>query len=307
MHRLRWQWLLMMGLFGWIAGCATSPEAVDERDDLGNHAPKHYVCRRAPGPIAIDGRLDDAAWSTAAWTDAFVDIEGEDRAEPRFETRAKMLWDDEYLYIGARLQEPHIWATLTERDEIVFYDNDFEIFIDPDGDAAQYYEIEVNALGTIFDLFLVKTYIDGGPALHDWDLKGMKHAVHIGGTLNNPTDLDAGWSIEFALPWAHLAPAAHMPAPPEEGDIWRINFSRVQWRHRVVDGRYQKLPGIREDNWVWSPQGAVNMHLPQRWGFVQFTMDGEKPDAVDSAAGAVGVPSRALCLQRDDLERPEDE
>lgn len=271
------------------AGCATSREVTGERGVLVNGAPKHYVCRRAPGAIAIDGRLDDAAWTGAAWTDAFVDIEGDHKPAPRFETRAKMLWDDEYLYIGARLQEPHIWATLTERDEIVFNDNDFEIFIDPDGDTEQYYEVEVNALNTIFDLFLVKTYIDGGPALHDWDLKGMKHAVHIGGTLNNPSDLDAGWSIEFALPWAHLAPAARTATPPHSGGVWRINFSRVQWRHRVVDGRYEKLPGPREDNWVWSPQGVVNMHLPERWGMVEFTSDGSEPETADGEGGAAGV------------------
>lgn len=275
MYRCRWIRVFVMCLLACAAGCATSRQVTGERDVLVTESPKHYVCRRAPGPIAIDGRLDDAAWSGAEWTDAFVDIEGDHKPVPRFETRAKMLWDDEYLYIGARLQEPHVWATLTERDEIVFNDNDFEIFIDPDGDTEQYYEIEVNALGTIFDLFLVKTYIDGGPALHDWDLKGMNHAVHIGGTLNNPSDLDAGWSIEFALPWTHLAPAAHMPTPPERGDVWRINFSRVQWRHRVTDGRYERLPGTREDNWVWSPQGVVNMHVPEHWGFVEF-IAGEK-------------------------------
>jgi hypothetical protein len=268
-----------MGLLGWVAGCAATPEAAVEEDGLSEEGPRHYVCRRVREPITIDGRLDDAAWRAAPWSEEFVDIQGSSMPPPRFATRMKMLWDDEYLYIGARLQEPHVWATLTERDEIVFYDNDFEIFIDPDGDTEQYYEIEINALNTIFDLFLVKTYIDGGPALHDWDLKGMKHAVHIGGTLNNSSDLDAGWSIEFALPWAHLAPAAHMPAPPNEGDVWRINFSRVQWRHRVVDGRYEKVPDTPEDNWVWSPQGAINMHLPQHWGFVQFTADAKEPDA----------------------------
>ena len=201
--------------------------------------PKHYLCSRAGGAIEIDGRLDDAAWAKAPWSEAFVDIQGSIMPPPRFETRMKMLWDDEYLYIAAWLDEPHVWGTLTEYDQIVFYDNDFEIFIDPNGDTNEYYEIEINALNTIFDLFLVRTYINGGPALHDWDLKGMIHAVHLDGTLNDPIDTDRGWSVEFALPWTGLAPAAHMPTPPNDGDVWRINFSRVEWHHHVVNGRYE--------------------------------------------------------------------
>ena len=79
----------------------------------------------------------------------------------------------------------------------------------------------------------------------------------------------------FDMTTGVLAPAAHMPTPPNDGDVWRINFSRVQWRHRIVNGRYEKVPNTAEDNWVWSPQGVVNMHLPEHWGFVEF-IAGEK-------------------------------
>jgi len=37
-----------------------------------------------------------------------------------------------------------------------------------------------------------------------------------------------------------------------------------------VDGRYRKLPGLKEDNWVWSPQHVINMHVPEQWGLVRF-------------------------------------
>ena len=63
---------------------------------------KQYECQRATSTLKIDGRLDDAAWKKAAWTDAFVDIANDKK--PRFRTRVKMLWDDEYLYIGAELE-----------------------------------------------------------------------------------------------------------------------------------------------------------------------------------------------------------
>jgi hypothetical protein len=151
-----------------LVSCASpSPEddviAEAARRVAADGGPKSYTCRRVRQPITVDGRLTDAEWSHAPWTDDFVDIEGSVRPEPRFRTRAKMLWDDEYLYVSAWLEEPHVWGTLTEYDQIVFYDNDFEIFIDPNGDTEEYYEIEINALGTIFDLFLFKTYRNGGP------------------------------------------------------------------------------------------------------------------------------------------------
>jgi hypothetical protein len=68
-----------------------------------------------------------------------------------------------------------------------------------------------------------------------------------------------------------------MPLPPREADVWRINFSRVEWDHEVVGGWYRKIPGRPEHNWVWSPQGVVNMHKPERWGYLQFAGVGSLP------------------------------
>jgi hypothetical protein len=239
-------------------------------------APPKYLCYRTDRPIKVDGKIDDDTWYEAPWTDYFIDIEGDLKPIPRFKTRVKMLWDDNYFYFAGELEEPDIWGTLTQRDAVIFYDNDFEIFIDPDGDTHQYYELEVNALGTEWDLLLVKPYRDGGPAVDAWDIQGLKTAVYFDGTLNLPGDVDRGWSIEIAIPWEVLKQCAHKDAPPGDGDQWRVNFSRVQWHTRVVNGNYEKLTDSRgknlpEDNWVWSPQGLINMHYPEMWGYVQFS------------------------------------
>ncbi len=239
-------------------------------------APKTYVCYRTSGPIAVDGRIDEDAWSKAGWTDAFVDIEGDLKPLPRFKTQAAMLWDDDYFYVAARMKEPQVWGTLTERDAVIYHDNDFEVFIDPDGDTHDYYELEINALGTVWDLLLKKPYRDGGPALNEWDIDGLLSAVHIDGTLNDPNDVDSGWTVELAFPWSVLKEYANRPAPPNDGDQWRINFSRVEWQVDTVDGNYVKRTDstgkdLPENNWVWSPQGLIAMHYPERWGVVQFT------------------------------------
>ena len=200
-----------------------------------------------------------------------MDIEGDLQPAPRFRTRAKMLWDNDYFYIAAEMEEPHVWATLTEHDSVIFQDNDLEVFLDPDGDNHNYFEIEVNALGTVWDLRLVKPYRDGGPALNDWHVPGLKPAVSVDGTLNDPRDTDRGWSVEMALPWAALAEFAGCPTPPADGDQWRVNFSRVEWDVTAEDGQYRKAPGQPEHNWVWSPPGVIDMHWPERWGYVQFS------------------------------------
>ncbi|MCO5296046.1 MAG: carbohydrate-binding family 9-like protein [Fimbriimonadaceae bacterium] len=250
--------------------------------------PKGYVCLRAPGPPTIDGRLDKPFWAHAAWTDAFVDIEGDAQPAPRHRTRAKMLWDERFFYIGAELEEPHVWGTLTEHDSVIFQDNDFEVFLDPDGDNHRYYEIEINALGTVWDLLLARPYRNGGPAINAWEIPGLQSAVDVDGTLNDPSDEDRGWSVELALPWKVLGECAGRPSPPKDGDRWRINFSRVEWRHTVVDGRYGKVLGLKEDNWVWSPQWAVDMHRPEHWGYVQFsTRVEDAPAFVEDPAWAV--------------------
>jgi hypothetical protein len=242
-----------------------------------NFNPKSYICYMTDKPLKIDGKLNEESWQKAKWTDCFTDIVGESGPVPRFKTKVKMLWDKKYLYIAAELEEPDIQATLRQRDTIIFYDNDFEVFIDPDGDTQQYYEFEMNALNTVWELLLIRAYRDQGSAINGFDMKGLKTATNIEGTINKPGDKDKGWTAEIAFPWLALQECSHMDTIPKNGTQWRINFSRVEWKFEVKDGKYKKVinPNTNrpypEDNWVWSPQGSVDMHKPDMWGFLQFS------------------------------------
>ncbi len=294
---------LSLALLGFLAACACPPRGLKERPSeearmkevpsmgkpipvflhpKGNSEwarmkkipPRGYVCYRASGPIRVDGRLDEASWAAVPWTEDFADIEGPRRPAPRFRTRAKMLWDDDFFYVAARLEEPHLVATITKKNAVIFHDNDFEVFIDPDGDNHYYYEFEMNALNTIWELTLERPYRDGGPVHLGDNMPGLKSAVHLEGTLNDPSDTDRAWTVEIAFPWKGLRKyARHTPCPPKEGDQWRIDFSRVEWLYDIIHGRYRKIPkeARPEDNWVWSPIGVIDMHRPERWGYVQFT------------------------------------
>ncbi|WP_071790484.1 carbohydrate-binding family 9-like protein [Sphingobacterium deserti] len=240
--------------------------------------PLVYAAKKINTPIEIDGRANESAWAEAAWTSAFTDIEGEFKPSPKLLTKAKMLWDDENLYIYAKLDEPHIWGDITEPDAIIYHNNDFEVFIKPFEQQSFYYEIEVNALNTIMDLMMPKAYRLGGDALMHWDVKGLKSAVHIEGTLNDARDEDHYWAVEMAIPFRSLHTFAGK-ATPKVDSYWRVNFSRVQWQHELINGRYQRKKSddkfVPEDNWVWSPIGVVNMHHPERWGYLKFVEEAQ--------------------------------
>lgn len=237
--------------------------------------PLNYVIYHTNTAPVIDGDINDAAWKHAAWTTDFVDIEGDSKPKPTYQTKVKMLWDDTCLYIAAQMQEPNVWAYKTHHDDVVYHDNDFEFFIDPNNTTHQYFEIEINPINTIFDLFLNSPYRDGGNPLTTWDAKGMRSAIKVEGTVNKPSDTDKGWTAEIAIPLKSLAVGDH-PRIPHDGTMWRINFSRVEWDTDVKDGKYVKQTDTAghpkpEHNWVWSPQGVINMHFPERWGYLLFS------------------------------------
>jgi len=244
--------------------------------------PRNYVCYRTASPISIDGLPDEKDWLSVPWSEDFVDIEGSLKPLPTYKTRMKMLWDDNYLFIAAELEEPHVWANLTERESVIFYDNDFEVFIDPDGDTHNYIEYEMNARNTQWDLLLLKPYRDDliqNVAIDNWNINGIKSAVHVNGTLNNPNDIDKSWTLEIAIPFDALTELSLTGKLPVQGEQYRIDFSRVEWTVDIVDGKYKKrthnVDGkekpLPENNWVWSPQGVIAMHQPETWGFVQFS------------------------------------
>ena len=242
--------------------------------------PKNYVAYQTKTTPTIDGDYKEAAWTAVEWSDDFIDIEGV--KAPKYKTQLKMMWDQDHLYFLAKLEEPHIWGNLKQRDTIIFYNNDIELFIDPDGDTHDYMEIEVNALNTVWDLFLDRPYRNGGSADIRWNIQGLKTAVAFNGSLNNPIDIDKYWTVEIAIPWAGLTkgnPSGKIPV----NDFWRMNFSRVHWDHDITNGKYSRKKDssgnfLREYNWVWSSQGVINMHHPEKWGYVYFaeTLEGQK-------------------------------
>lgn len=193
--------------------------------------PPRYVCHRTNAPIKLDGKINEDSWNHAETISSFVDIRGDGFDAPMYETKVKMLWDDRYLYIGAVLEEPNIVATLKDRDSTVYRDNAFEVFVDPDGDGRNYFEFEVNAYGTLLDLALDRPYRSNAKFLIPYNSEGIQIKVVKEGTINDSNDTDKRWSVEMAIPANTLAVGYDNPL--QAGNIWRMNFIRVQW---LADG-----------------------------------------------------------------------
>ena len=255
--------------------------------------PQQYLCYRTAAPLSIDGKLDEQAWNRAAFSTSFLDIV---TGEPAWlDSRVALLWDDRYLYVGYRLEEPDLQASLTERDSLIYTDNDVELFI---AGRDAYYELELNANNTIYEVFWIwldsfrpdsglfglpqfdpanqRTMRLSGVGGHvhprgerigflDWDLPGLRHAVHVNGTLNQSHDRDRGWEVELALPWAGLELLSEgRPLPPRSGDVWRIDCSRFQ--KYGPDGRL--LEGSA--GWTWNRHGYYDSHIPEAFTRVCF-------------------------------------
>ncbi|MCU7494116.1 MAG: carbohydrate-binding family 9-like protein [Ignavibacteria bacterium] len=253
------------------------PQAIPEPKI--DFSPRHYVCYRADGKINIDGKMDEESWQSAPWSDAFVDVAGGKKPAPEFNSRVKMLWDDNFLYIAARLEEPDVWATLRERDTTIYEDNNFEVFIDPDGDSQNYYEFEINALNTFWDLLMTKPYRVGGFPVSAWDMRGIKTEVGIQGTINNPGDRDSSWTVELAFPLKVLMQSSGHKGLPKDNEQWRVNFTRVEWGVSSIEGKYKRKDD-QTSYWAWSPIGRVDYHYPEMYGYVQFSRNiaGTKED-----------------------------
>ncbi len=249
-----------------------------------------YTAYRVGDPPTIDGHLDEECWRRAPRSARFVDLVTGDRAV--HDTRVAVLWDDDNLYVGFWVEEPFVEATLTERDSLIYTDNDVEVFI---AGRDAYYEFEINALGTIYEvLFVWEDAIADFPGFDRdtpgarpwngvdftdhprggrlgfwaWDFPGLRSAVAVDGTLNDNRDRDRGWTVEVAFPWSGmelLAPDGRS-LPPSNGDTWRMSFSRFN--------QYKAAPPAQDSSgWTLSPHGVWDSHIPELFPYIRFSTE----------------------------------
>ena len=234
---------------------------------------REYVVKRSGTDVVIDGVLDEICWEKASFTETFVFYT--DGAEPKYKTKAQMLWDNDYLYIAMTMTDEDVWGEMVERDDKLYREEVAEIFVDPDGDGSNYIEIEVNPLGTLMDLLMSKEYSQGGKSDWDWNLEGFLIGIGVGGTLNDSTDTDTEWILECALQFSDIAFAAPtMHYPPEPGDEWRLNLYRYD---------YDRTGEYINELTAWNQTDKRGFHAPDKFGCIIFSDEPVTGTGVDTS------------------------
>lgn len=185
-----------------------------------------YIPRTAD-PVAIDGAASEPAWATAAVSPDLATAEGS--FDPVGKATARMLWDDDFLYVFATINDSDVVSEYKQHDDPLWKQDCIELFIDADGNRRGYIELQVNPGNATFDSWFATTRSQpGDPA---WESE-MASAVQLRGTAA-PGDTDRGWDVELAIPWAAVRgrdEAMAVALPPRIGDRWRMNLVRVDVR-----------------------------------------------------------------------------
>jgi len=227
---MSWKWkgaVIMLLISGaWLLNSrrevASHSAAAPEDDAIP--VDRSAECRWATGPIKIDGQADEPAWSNAQILDKFVAYWA--RRKPKTGTKARLLWDDKYLYFTAEMEDTDLYADVKERNGMTWSNDVFELFFKPHADRLAYYEFQVNAANTPLELFFPSRGSGGYQRFAPLTRLGMESAVKLDGTLNDYSDLDKGWTVEGRIPWTAFAAAGGKPKP---GDKWRFSLCRYDY------------------------------------------------------------------------------
>lgn len=250
----------------------------------------------------IDGDVSKDIWQKAKWSPRFVDVIGDTPA--LFDSRAAVLWTDNYLYFGFYSESPFPKASMTEEGDYLWFDNDIEVFIDG---KDTYYELQVNAYNTIYEAFYIwrdaykehsiyqkqaefdviendarvfggnhdRTGLDFWNGSHErgnrwaflnWRMDGLETAVKVNGELNNDDHISDSVMHEIKIPWKSMKwLGLDRPLPPKDGDVWDFFIGRYE--NLRVNGKVEAV------GWSWDPVGSDDNHRPESFTPIHFSKE----------------------------------
>ena len=232
---------------------STESESDDGETDLDDPyaevelpSPPAVDIPRAQAQLVIDGDLFEKAWAKSVPLSPFY--QADSITQPNEPTQGFLLWDDQYLYIGARMYDSQmkgVQITQTNPDSSVWLDDTLEILVDPNPATPTYHHLVINPIGTVFDQHIEANYPDsalsprgdkaGGEIAYEriakpaWDSRAQVK------TQITPTF----WSVEVTLPRDALEPSSLKN--------WRFNL------HRKIQGDPTESPPKPTEYSYWSP------------------------------------------------------
>ena len=223
-----------------LGSCSSAPD--HPVLDLAGDIPRQYAAKFTHEAPTIDGSLDDIAWRDAPWTANFVAVEGSATSRPRYQSRAKMLWNRQYLFLGIWMIEPNLESVPVSS---LGFDG-LLTFVTRDAESGNYRTISLEPGSLLLD----SQYVSGDSYKVSGNPSMIVGKVSLSGSLNTPGDADRGWWAETAIPWSSLK-LPETATIPTAGDTVRVNF-------------YRK-------GWAWSPYFQHDLYDTALWGKVELT------------------------------------
>ncbi|MBN1348359.1 carbohydrate-binding family 9-like protein [candidate division KSB1 bacterium] len=229
-----------------------------DNDSIPPDSTPEYVCNKIQRDIVLTGKIDDPFWAKAS---PVTLVDAASGKPGRFQTEVRLLYNDTYLYVAFRCEDDYVWGTVTERDGPVYTEECVEVFVNPASLFHQYYEINVSPKGVIFDASLLNSRTPENPKakyipLWQLNLVDLQIKIFVDGETDHPGRA-RGWSAEYAIPFAELWGAPNVP--PKDGDLWRINFYRIDTPENE-----------QMEFYAWSVLGIADFHRPWDFGHLKF-------------------------------------
>lgn len=198
------------------------------------------IVYRKDGKLNFDGKLNDAVWEGKLIAKTFY--KSKELGQAQYQTEIYAMWDEEYLYFGAKMYDEDIIGNLTKRDDPIYNEDAFEIFIKPNKSKKFIYEFEFSPLGTIWDGLNSRRALPATSGYREvttkaWNAEGILCAVHVEGTINNWEDKDKYWSLEIKIPLKNFT-FRNIASLPKKGDEWNAIFARCESSVYLDDVEY---------------------------------------------------------------------
>ena len=216
-----------------------------------------YKVSKLKKPLKIDANWDKSQWKKieAIKIDKYM---GKISAF-RPEVEAKMMYDNENVYLIFRVKDRFVRSVIQEYNGNVSWDSCVEFFFSPDANfPLKYFNLEVNAGGTPLIYYVVQPWSDF-KKLEASEIKEIEIANSLPAKVDPEITEPVTWTVEYRIPLSILNKYSNV-SRPASGVIWKANFYKTG--SRTSNPNYL--------TWAFVDHPTPNFHLPQFFGTLKF-------------------------------------